>query len=76
MSLGDGLPVAVAVGGEAVTAARLLLVCLIVRMMWAEVGERPWPRCAAFIDRRRADFLVRFLVLGVAFVVSTRCRAC
>lgn len=66
---GDQLPGVVTSGGEVLTAVtRVLLIGLILRLMVREAGPRPWPRFTAFIDRRPADFMLQFAVLGLAYV--------
>ncbi|GAA3836537.1 hypothetical protein GCM10022226_68120 [Sphaerisporangium flaviroseum] len=74
---GQDLPTSVNVTAEIVTAAsRLLLLYVIVKLAFGgdpEVGrltrETRWERLGRFIDHRRSDFAVQFLVLGAAFVV-------
>ncbi|MEV4411652.1 hypothetical protein [Catellatospora sp. NPDC049609] len=72
----DRLPAAVGVAGEVVTAgARVLLVYLVLRIMVSEaglaglsVGQR-WQLFGQGVDARMRDFLLQFLVLGIAFVL-------
>jgi hypothetical protein len=68
------LPAAVSWGSEALTmAARVLLVYLVLRLMAAEFGllsvRERWNLFTAGIDLRLRDFLLQFVLLGIAFVV-------
>lgn len=71
---GDSLPTAIVWGGEALTmAARVLLVYLVLRLMVAEFGPmsiaQRWRLFTAGVDNRLRDFLLQFVLLGLAFAV-------
>ncbi len=73
---GEHLPAAVGVAGELLTAAaRVALVWLVLRIIVSEAGlaglgiGRRWQLLGQGVDARMRDFLLQFVVLGVAFVL-------
>ncbi|GLW05402.1 hypothetical protein Misp01_05320 [Microtetraspora sp. NBRC 13810] len=74
---GDDLPSWAAIGGEALTGvSRVVLFYLVLRLAFGRdpvlAGLRAgeiWRRLGEGIDRRPADFVLQFVLLGAAFVV-------